>query len=68
MDFITGLPFYRGKESVLVVVDILSKMTYFMALKQCIATGCSGILGSHLLIYKLHGVLKGIVSDRDLSS
>jgi transposase InsO family protein len=64
MDFIVGLPRTRtGYDSIWVVVDRLTKMTYFMLVKT---TYNSAVLAELYMarIVCLHGVLKKIVSDR----
>lgn len=64
MDFIERLPSSQGKDTVLVVVDRLSKSTHFLALthpytaKTVADRFVEGIV-------KLHGMLRTIVSDRD---
>ncbi|GKB94836.1 retrotransposable element Tf2 [Tanacetum coccineum] len=64
MDFIDGLPASKGKTVILVVVDRLSKYSHFIPLSH----PYSAIqLAQAFLdnIYKLHGLPKAIVSDRD---
>ena len=64
LDFIEGLPFSHGKETILVVVDILSKSTHFLTLthpftaKSVVEKFVEGII-------KLHGLPKSIISDCD---
>lgn len=63
MDFIDDLPMSDSKEKIFVVVDRLTKYAHFMAIKKTNSTKqiakvfCKNI-------YKLHGLLKVIVSDR----
>jgi hypothetical protein len=64
MDFITGLPKTQGKDGIFVVVDRLTKFTHFFS----IATDFSATQVAKLLfgeIFKLHGLHKTIVSDKD---
>ena len=64
MDFIEGLPKSEGNEVIFVVVDRFSKYAYLMAL----AHPYSSITVAKVFmenVYKLHGMLATIVSDRD---
>ena len=64
MDFITGLPKTQGKDCIFVVVDRLTKFAHFFA----IATHFSAAQVAELFfreIFRLHGLPKTIVSDRD---
>lgn len=64
MDFITHLPPVQGKTTVWVVVDRLSKYAHFIALP--VAFSASMLAAVFLAeVYKLHGMPKTIVSDRD---
>jgi hypothetical protein len=64
IDFIDGLPMLAGKNSILVVVDRLTKYGHFFALshpysaKKIAEIFVSGVM-------KHHGVPRSIVSDRD---
>ena len=64
LDFIEGLPKSKGNDTILVVVDGLSKYVYFLPLSHPFST----VIVPQLYfdnIFKLHGVPKTIVSDRD---
>ena len=58
MDFITKLLVVAGKDTILVVCDRLSKMTYFVATTE----GLARLFRDN--VWKLHGLLESIVSDR----
>lgn len=64
MHFIEGMPKSEGKDIVLVVIDRYSKYAHFISLSHPFTT-------SHVArifldnIYKLHGLLKSIITDRD---
>jgi hypothetical protein len=64
LDFIDGLPMSAGKNSILVVVDRLTKYRHFFALaypyssKTIAEIFVSGVM-------KLHGIPRSMVSDRD---
>ncbi|PKI60698.1 hypothetical protein CRG98_018945 [Punica granatum] len=65
MDFIEGLPRSQGRDSIMVLVDRLSKYVHFIALghpysaKEVAKVFVQGIV-------QLHRILKLIVTDRDL--
>jgi hypothetical protein len=65
MDFITGLPTSTKKnDAIMVVVDKLSKSTHFILVKStCKAIDIANVFLKE--IFKLHGMPKEIVSDRD---
>jgi hypothetical protein len=64
LNFIDGLPMFVEKDSILVVVDCLTKYDHFFVLshpylaKKIAETFVSGVL-------KLHGVPRSIISDQD---
>lgn len=64
MDFIEGLPKSRGMDTILVVVDRLSKYSHFIALSHPFSapTVASKFMTE---IVRLHGVPQRIVFDRD---
>nr|CAD1844221.1 unnamed protein product [Ananas comosus var. bracteatus] len=64
MDFIKGLPPSYGKEVIFVVVDRLSKYAHFIALSHLysVPTVAQAFFDN---IYRLNGLPKSIVSDRD---
>nr|GEV58472.1 putative mitochondrial protein [Tanacetum cinerariifolium] len=64
MDFVEGLSNSSGKTVIMVVVDRLSKYSHFMELSHPFTT----IQVAQLFldnVYKLHGLLKIIVNERD---
>ena len=64
LDFIKGLPKFKGFSMIFVVVDRLSKYAHFLALSQlCTAMTIAHVFLDH--IYKLHGLPNSIVSDMD---
>ena len=65
MDFITGLPMtWRQHDSIMVVVDKLTKATHFIPVKSTHKTDdITKIFMKE--IFKLHGFSKAIVSNRD---
>lgn len=64
MDFITGLPMSFGINVIMVVVDCLSKYGHFTALKSDY-TSKQVVELFMTNIFKLHGMPKSIISDRD---
>ncbi|KAA3474613.1 reverse transcriptase [Gossypium australe] len=64
MNFIEGLPSSKGKYTILVVVDHLTKYGHFLALAHPYTTAS---VATTLLdnVYKLHGLLDAIISNRD---
>lgn len=64
LDFIDGLPLSQGKNTILVVVDRLSKYAHFVAVAHpYTATQIAEIFMKE--IFRLHGMPRSIVSDRD---
>jgi transposase InsO family protein len=64
MDLITGLPRVQGKDCIFVVVDRLTKFTHFFT----IPIDYKAIQVAELFfreVFRLHGLPKQIVSDRD---
>jgi len=63
VDFITKLPVVARKDTILVICDRLSKMTHFMATTEgTSAEGLARLFRDN--VWKLHGLLESIVSDR----
>lgn len=59
-----GLPKSKGKETILVVVDLLTKYGHFFALpKHFDSKYIAKVMVQEIV--KLHGILRTIVSDRD---
>ena len=66
MDFITGLPMtWRQNDSIMVVVDKLTKEAHFILVKSTHKTNDIAKIFMKE-IFKLHGLPKAIVSDRDV--
>jgi hypothetical protein len=64
MDFIEGLPNSRGKSTIFVVVDRLSKYAHFTTINHpYMAVSVCQVFFEN--IFKLHGMPKSIVCDRD---
>ena len=66
MDFIIGLPMtWRQHDSIMVVVENLTRVAHFILLKSTHKTDESEKIFMKE-IFKLHGLSKAIVSDRDV--
>jgi hypothetical protein len=66
MDFITGLPKSGNKSVIMVVVDFLSKYAHLCALKHPFTTSIVAQIFMDQ-VFKIHGMVHSIVSDRDLT-
>ena len=63
VDFITKLPLAQGYNTILVVVDQLTKMIHFIpTTEKMIAEGLAKLFRDNM--WKLHGLPKSIISDR----
>lgn len=63
MDFIVKLPVSQGFDSILVVVDRLTKMAHFLPCNETIdAPGLAQLYIKH--IFRIHGLPESIISDR----
>jgi len=62
-DFITKLPLAQGYDSILVVVDRLTKLVYFIpTTEKTMAKGLARLFRDN--VWKLHGLPESIISDR----
>jgi len=63
VDFITKLPLAQGYDSILVVVDRLTKMVYFIPTTEKMSVeGLARLFRDN--VWKLHGLPESIISDR----
>ncbi|KAA8899042.1 hypothetical protein TRICI_006410 [Trichomonascus ciferrii] len=65
IDFVGGLPTSRGCGFIMVVVDRLTKRAHFIPCRKDV-TGAKATEYYLHYIFRLHGVPKSIVSDRDI--
>jgi hypothetical protein len=64
MDFITGLPKVQGRDCIYVIVDILTKYAHFFSIpSEYNASQVEDLFFRD--VFRLHGLLRNIVSDRD---
>ena len=62
-DFITKLPIAQGYNSILVVVDQLTKMVYFIpTTEKTLAEGLARLFRDN--VWKLYGLLESVILDR----
>ena len=63
MDFITKLPLAQGYDSILVVVDRLTKMVHFIpTTEKTLVEGLARLFRDN--VWKLYGLPESIISDR----
>jgi len=63
-DFITKLPLAQGYDSILVVMDRLTKMVHFiLTTEKTLAEGLARLFRDN--VWKLHGLLESIILDRE---
>jgi len=64
VDFITKLPMSKGHDLILVVCDRFSKMSHFVATtEKTTVEGLARLFRDN--VWKLHGLLESVVSDRE---
>ena len=64
LDFIEGFPVSQGRDTIMVIVDRLSKFAHFLTLRHLFTAKTVAEKFVEGII-KLHGMPKSIVSDRD---
>jgi len=65
VDFITKLPVSKGHDSILVVCNRFSKMSYFVAMtEKTTVEGLAKLFKDN--VWKLHGLPESVISDRGL--
>ncbi|XP_059073375.1 uncharacterized protein LOC131874148 [Cryptomeria japonica] len=64
MDFIMGLPKAQGRDCMYVVVDLLTKFAHFFAITSTY-TAAQTIELFFIEVFRLHGLPRSIVSDKD---
>ena len=63
VDLITKLPMSKGHDSILVVCDKFSKMSHFVTtIEKTTVEGLARLFRDN--VWKLHGLLKSVISDR----
>ena len=63
VDFITKLPMSKGYDSILVVCDRFSKMSYFVVImEKTMAEGLARLFRDNM--WKLYGLLESVILDR----
>jgi len=63
VDFIVELPLSSGHDAVMTVVDSVSKRAHFIPMHTTVTVKGAARLFLHQ-VWKLHGLLKYVVSDR----
>ena len=64
MDFITKLPVSKGYDLILVICDRFSKMSHFVVTtEKMTAEGLVRLFRDNM--WKLHGLLESVISDRE---
>jgi hypothetical protein len=65
MDFISDLPPFSSYDSILVVMDYLMKMAYFIpCTKIIISEGTTKLFSDH--VFRYHGLFENIILNRGL--